>query len=1301
MKPKLTLWMNLFILCLCAFQAQAQSLTPIVNRDWVTTGGTPNGIYDFQASHVIGGDGGIIVIGNSFHYGQMENFLISKYNASGGSLIFKKEYDGAASSTDFATDVTTIGNNIYVTGVEGDTVSGATYITTIKLDSVGNILWTAKYQNSVKKYNLGFRIIPDPAGTAVYVCGTSQTNTADFAVTVLKYSTSGTQTWVASYDSTGLYDAGIDMKISGSNVVVYGISGLSSVSGDIITRSYNTISGSLVSASRINNAGAYVTRPVAIAKDNAENIYLTGISGDVGRLDDIVVVKLDSTLNLKWRKYIDGGNSKNDAVSAIKIDSKNNIILTGWAGNADTSKSMWTIRMKDSVIVWNKKRLCNISGQDAKSFDVDLDVSDNIYITGKTYNGSNYDQITISYDTSGVSRWEQQYALNLLSDDEGRNVKVDSGGHIFVYGRNSTNGGAYTYSTMRYSQDKTFVPLDSTPPVKQWAYYKNSGQVVDTNKHQASYVYYYTNTANPRFYVCDQELSYLFSKHDSLTDSLQRIDIKWVQSKSGNAPSQPQYYASEQISPYLNYYRGGLPQYYEGIPGAQRVTGKNVYPNIDYQLYSDSGGLKHYYVVNVGGAPSDIQFKYFGADSTRVDTNAITVFSKFGKVKQLPYTAWQYDASNNRVAVTLTCTSVSTNTYHFTIGTYNTAKPLIIGVSQKGNPRQNQSDNLNWSTYLGGSSSDDAVKMDIDDAGAQYITGNTMSTDFPIVTGSAANTNAQVGSFLAKFDASNILKWTTFYSGSTSTVATNQQATFAVSVGSASFGHTCAQPVSIAGETLYSDLPLPGAGTSHHGTLVNTTSYDMFIAKFDAFSGSLIYGTLMGSDDNDVALAMSYDRTTNDLFVVGQAIGASFPYSNTTISGGGNFYDASGKGVILQFDCGMGLTWATGFGSPNSTGFSVDHDITTFVHDIHIDKDRNLLITGGSPFALPTAAPYNITNPTGSFYQGRTATNLYDDNAFIAKFTPTSAGAQKYALYYITEFGGTNHSSGSRISSNTQGDIYIYGVGSCPSFPIYPTSSTCPSPNTFTFVGRFSGSGAQKYCNLISGGQGFLPKAMTCSNQNFVYIFATPSNGNSGVNCVSKSGYYFDNSNATSIGNNKTVLMEIDPTNTITWATLFDGNAPRSSAGDVVTDLNHNLYICGSTFSNQTSTTATDNYPLRNNGVATFFGTYSGNKDGFIAKFDISSSVIGINEIESNTIDNIRYYPNPTTGKLTIDLTNIGGLEQMQVFDLAGKLIFTQNLRSINSKFVEADLSGLSNGLYLVSIKHSQGINSVKVILTK
>ncbi len=461
MKKVLTLWMSLFILSI-SLSAQTQTL---VNRDWVTTGGSPNAIFDFQAARPV--PGGIVTVGNTYQAGQ-QSFLIEKQTAD-GNQVYKKEYNGTGSSTCFATDVCSIpgSNYTYVTGVEGDTSSRTASITTMRIDSNGVITWVSKYTNSYRGYNLGFRIIPDPAGSYVYVCGTSQTNVADFALTVIKYAVStGTQQWVATYDSVGLYDAGVDMRVVGSALIVYGISGTSTTSGDFITRSYSTSTGALTSQSRINNPSAYVSKPVAIGKDANDNIYLTGIVKNTS--EDIILIKLDTALNLKWSKTIDGGFGKNDEVAAIKVDSRNNIILTGFAGNADTSKSIWTLKLRDSVIVWGTKRYCTIAGKDAKGADVDLDANNNIYVTGKVWNGTANSNITIAYDTNGVTRWEKLYNYSSASDDQGRNIKVDSGGYIYVYGK-STISGSSAYTTMKFEQTSLPTALAyDTPAASQF-----------------------------------------------------------------------------------------------------------------------------------------------------------------------------------------------------------------------------------------------------------------------------------------------------------------------------------------------------------------------------------------------------------------------------------------------------------------------------------------------------------------------------------------------------------------------------------------------------------------------------------------------------------------------------------------------------------------------------------------------------------------------------------------------------------------------------------------------------------------
>jgi hypothetical protein len=66
-----------------------------------------------------------------------------------------------------------------------------------------------------------------------------------------------------------------------------------------------------------------------------------------------------------------------------------------------------------------------------------------------------------------------------------------------------------------------------------------------------------------------------------------------------------------------------------------------------------------------------------------------------------------------------------------------------------------------FSTYLGGSSSDEGTGIAIDGEGNAYLTGWTMSRDFPVVNGFQSALGAgpywETDSFVTKLDASGAL----------------------------------------------------------------------------------------------------------------------------------------------------------------------------------------------------------------------------------------------------------------------------------------------------------------------------------------------------------------------------------------------------------------------------------------------------------------------------------------------------------------------------------------------------------------
>ena len=96
--------------------------------------------------------------------------------------------------------------------------------------------------------------------------------------------------------------------------------------------------------------------------------------------------------------------------------------------------------------------------------------------------------------------------------------------------------------------------------------------------------------------------------------------------------------------------------------------------------------------------------------------------------------------------------------------------------------------------------------------------------------------------------------------------------------------------------------------------------------------------------------------------------------------------------------------------------------------------------------------------------------------------------------------------------------------------------------------------------------------------------------------------------------------------------------------------------------------------------------TYGGSRDDFLVKFDASVNTVGLNS--QVTLSNVKVYPNPTNGKLTIDAENFEGVE---VYDVSGRLILESELKTI-------DLEGQSKGLYLLKINANGTKQELKVL---
>ena len=215
----------------------------------------------------------------------------------------------------------------------------------------------------------------------------------------------------------------------------------------------------------------------AVTTDSSNNIYITGSTD--GSFDgftnigswDIFLVKYNSTLSKQWIQQL--GTSSIEIAYDVEVDSSNNIYVTGrTAGGLDGNNSsggddLYLIKYNSSGVKQWTKQLGTSASDLGK--DMSIDSSDNIYVTGYAWGDLDgnihsgvYDLFLVKYNSSGVKQWTKQFGTSTY--DYGYGVTVDSSDNIYVTG--DTKGGL-DGNTNSGGNDLFLLKYNSSG-VKQW-----------------------------------------------------------------------------------------------------------------------------------------------------------------------------------------------------------------------------------------------------------------------------------------------------------------------------------------------------------------------------------------------------------------------------------------------------------------------------------------------------------------------------------------------------------------------------------------------------------------------------------------------------------------------------------------------------------------------------------------------------------------------------------------------------------------------------------------------------------------
>jgi hypothetical protein len=197
------------------------------------------------------------------------------------------------------------------------------------------------------------------------------------------------------------------------------------------------------------------------------------------------------------------------------------------------------------------------------------------------------------------------------------------------------------------------------------------------------------------------------------------------------------------------------------------------------------------------------------------------------------------------------------------------------------------------STYYGGSSQDDGLRVAVDSSGAIVIAGNTISTNLPL-NGATDTTLDNSDGFLARFtNGLLILQFGTYLGGSS---IENVWALATDNAGNAVVG----------GNTLSGDFPVAAAYQS--AARGNT---DGFLTRFNLAMRNIVSSTYIGGTGSDVVRDVVFD-STGALYITGETDSGDFPLTpgtfDTTANGSFDIFALKMTGATLNWGTLIGGT---------------------------------------------------------------------------------------------------------------------------------------------------------------------------------------------------------------------------------------------------------------------------------------------------------------------------------------------------------------------------------------------------------
>jgi len=537
-----------------------------------------------------------------------------------------------------------------------------------------------------------------------------------------------------------------------------------------------------------------------------------------------------------------------------------------------------------------------------------------------------------------------------------------------------------------------------------------------------------------------------------------------------------------------HYLKGSAASWRTNVPQYADVRYEAVYPGVDVVFHGRQRAFEYDFVVAPGADPRAIRLAIAGAETIRLDGGDLVLQAGGVELRQRKPEIYQ-DSPAGRQTIDGSYQLLPDGAVGFEIAAYDASRPLTIdpvvvyssylGGGSSGifggdqgwsiavdadgaayltgmawaadfpvtpgavqTTRSGESDafvakvspdgsTLLYSTVLGGSSHENYFvggAVAVDGAGNAYVTGETLSDDFPTTPGAFRRTGGTV--FAAKINPSG------------------SALVYSTLIGNGR-GHAIA--VDAFGQAYLTGLRHDRAFPTRNPLMATLADHGAFVLKLNASGSDLVFSTYLGGSagfgesefDEDQGTAIAVDPAGH-VYVGGRALSRDFPVVNAAQpQHGGATLDAfvariDASGQFLHF-----LTYLGGSGRDMVTGIAVGLDFT--VHVAGATASAN----------FPSVNPLPVGPP-----------DLLD--AFVTRLSATGS-----AILFSTRIGGPNLDSAGGIALDQQGAIFVVGStdGGFPQVrPLPPAFGTALGGDAF--VMKLARGGSPILYSTYLGGDG-------------------------------------------------------------------------------------------------------------------------------------------------------------------------------------------------------------------------------------